>query len=449
MNRRELLRELSRAQATWVNRNTPGSGELNPTAEQEQDYLGRISEVFDRAREDARRHGRGVTAARAEAAIELLLAFNPAQRRDRRGRWSKGAGVGLSLPSVPSYPGGERDRAARDDYNKRLLDYADETSAQLRDRGRHPDELDSLIEQARESVDWAEPAEIDEFVDIVRVLLKKDFDKDPGFTAPEALSAPHVPAGPGSSGGPRPSIHADYAQRADALDASIRSGVVAQHRLAQGDVGDTRRVSLADGTEAVYKESLGDVGRWTPRDQTDAETLAASVGGAIGAPVPAVQRVNPTSVYMELAPGDVGAVKVRQWRREVDDSELSDSNIPKELLRGDDALRLGLLDVLIDNPDRHSGNWLVDQGGRLYGIDHGLAFKRSGTDEPFTDSPFAEAFLTPGGSYLREGVPMAAGELAAIRGRIEALRPQFEELDRLDWYDRVLTRLGHVERGAK
>ena len=52
MNRRELLRELSRVQATWVNRNTAGAGDVDISAEEEQDYLTRISAVFEKARED-------------------------------------------------------------------------------------------------------------------------------------------------------------------------------------------------------------------------------------------------------------------------------------------------------------------------------------------------------------------------------------------------------------
>lgn len=98
MNRRELLREMSRVQATWVNRNTPGTGDVNIAIEDEQDYLTRIAAVFERAREDARRkRGRSVTAAQASVAISMLLAgFDRDQPRDRKGRWSDREG------SVPS-----------------------------------------------------------------------------------------------------------------------------------------------------------------------------------------------------------------------------------------------------------------------------------------------------------------------------------------------------------
>ncbi len=101
MNRRELLRELSRAQATWVNRNTPGSGDINPTAEQEQDYLVRISAVIERAREEVRRKRSPVLSADAMAAtriIDALLAgFDKDQPRDSEGRWGGGA---LGVPAL-------------------------------------------------------------------------------------------------------------------------------------------------------------------------------------------------------------------------------------------------------------------------------------------------------------------------------------------------------------
>lgn len=103
MNRRELLREMSRVQATWVNRNTPGTGDVNIAVEDEQEYLTKIVAVFERAREDVRRkRGRSVTALQASAAIDALLAgFDRDQPRDRKGRWSDRE---ADLPSTPSAP---------------------------------------------------------------------------------------------------------------------------------------------------------------------------------------------------------------------------------------------------------------------------------------------------------------------------------------------------------
>lgn len=111
MNRRELLRELSRVQATWVNRNTPGSGDVNVTAEQEQDYLTRVSAVIERTREEVRRKRLpaivGSRAAVAQAVIDALMAgFDKDQPRDRKGRWSDREGNAPSAPDAPSAKSG-------------------------------------------------------------------------------------------------------------------------------------------------------------------------------------------------------------------------------------------------------------------------------------------------------------------------------------------------------
>jgi hypothetical protein len=105
VNRRELLRELSRAQATWVNRHTPGTGDVDIAVEDEQAYLTQISKVFERARADIRRkRGRDVQMA-AQAAIDAVLAgYDPNQPRDRKGRWSEREGNAPSAPSAPDKP---------------------------------------------------------------------------------------------------------------------------------------------------------------------------------------------------------------------------------------------------------------------------------------------------------------------------------------------------------
>lgn len=112
MNRRELLRELSRAQATWVNRHTPGTGDVDIAVEDEQAYLTQISKVFERARADVRRKRARDVQMAAQAAIDAVLAgydavlagYDPKQPRDRKGRWSDREGNAPSAPSKPSAP---------------------------------------------------------------------------------------------------------------------------------------------------------------------------------------------------------------------------------------------------------------------------------------------------------------------------------------------------------
>jgi hypothetical protein len=39
-------------------------------------------------------------------------------------------------------------------------------------------------------------------------------------------------------------------------------------------------------------------------------------------------------------------------------------------------------------------------------------------------------------------------DLAVVRSRLTALRPEFESLDRIDWYEQMMSRLGEVEKRA-
>lgn len=104
MNRRELLREMSRAQATWVNRHTPGTGDVDIAVEDEQAYLTQISKIFERARQQVRdKRARAAGAAAAQRAIDMVLAgFDKNQPRDRKGRWSDREGNAPSAPSAPA-----------------------------------------------------------------------------------------------------------------------------------------------------------------------------------------------------------------------------------------------------------------------------------------------------------------------------------------------------------
>jgi ADP-ribosyltransferase exoenzyme len=139
MNRRELLREMSRVQATWVNRNTPGTGDVNIAVEDEQDYLTRIAAVFERAREEVRRKRKPVTMAAQAAAVisELLLAYDPDQPRNRRGRWTKG---GAGVPTAPKASGsatstrGEPAKLDQGSFKERPGDEDEDVSARAGDR---------------------------------------------------------------------------------------------------------------------------------------------------------------------------------------------------------------------------------------------------------------------------------------------------------------------------
>ncbi|PKV84811.1 SCO1664 family protein [Streptomyces sp. TLI_146] len=98
--------------------------------------------------------------------------------------------------------------------------------------------------------------------------------------------------------------------------------------------------------------------------------------------------------------------------------------------------RLAVLDAVINNGDRKGGHLLPTEGGRLYGIDHGVTFNVDDklrtllwgwAGEPLTEE--AVGALTRLAAALAPGEPLAtrlaelitAAELDALRGRVAGL----------------------------
>ncbi len=394
----------------------------------------------------------------AMATIGLAFAFNPHQRRGPDGRWLKMPTNELkrprrakdAAPEAPQPPKtarkprakktaaaqwGDDDRPpiriedahtiwrkTRDEYNDNVLSYADT----MLDQGwpaRPPDpELKMLVQRARQTPQPQHDTE----VDVVRALLDRRFDGKIGLDRPPGAARdtplPVLPPGRRTNGGPRPAVSAPQDQRRAALDESIRSGLDSQEILGGGQMGDTRRVRLADGTEAIYKRARASIAKWSKRDQTDAEVLAASVADAIGMRAPAVLRVDDENLYMEVMPGRPGA-----WADRIQDHADTDM-----------GRRMGLLDALLANPDRHSGNWLSDEQGNISAIDHGLAFNESGTPNHLRGD-FSKPFYR-GGTW-RDGNPLSDADIGYLRGRLKSKRPEFEALGRGAWLNQALRRL--------
>lgn len=140
-----------------------------------------------------------------------------------------------------------------------------------------------------------------------------------------------------------------------------------------GTGAQVHKVTFADGTVAVRK-------RPETLEEARAEYLTARVGEAIGAPVPAVV-FDPTdesgrTVWMSYIDGVPGV----QW--------LISSRAEPLALASEDAVLLGLLDVLTLNRDRHDKNWLMADGA-IVGIDHGEAFRYDGVSLPTRNGPMA------------------------------------------------------------
>jgi hypothetical protein len=126
--------------------------------------------------------------------------------------------------------------------------------------------------------------------------------------------------------------------------------------------------------------------------------------------------------------------------------------VPGDVMGTDDGLLMGLFDTLIDNPDRHGFNWMVDDDNRIFPIDHGLSFMNvRGTPALYSAagrSPFAtEYFVSPTGS-MKENV-LSRRDVAYVRQRLAPLEAEFDRIGRSGWYRVMQMRLDAIELRAK
>lgn len=231
------------------------------------------------------------------------------------------------------------------------------------------------------------------------------------------------------------------------LQDRVEGGVVSREKLAGGQVAETSLVTLTDGSKAVLKSAKPIGPRLSAVQQQDAEELAALIIQTTGLRAPATYRSGPHELYMEFMSG-----KIAQQLPSGND------DLPEVALRDEDQFRLlGLVDQLIYNSDRHRGNWLVTDAGEIHPIDHGMAFVDRGLMPPGRGLPVITDFKEPSWQFARavEGTgrwidhDMSPADMSLVRQRLEALRPQFERLGRLAWYEDILSRLDAMAAHAK
>lgn len=245
---------------------------------------------------------------------------------------------------------------------------------------------------------------------------------------------------------------------ADRIARAVESGrVVSDDRIGGGKIGDTRLQVFDDGTRVIRKRipefidiqdelakhNLGWADYPDPKHQADAEELVPAVATALGLRAPAVHRDGDGSVAMEFVEGTTVAEQRAAGRDLPDffpDFTLAETH--------DDGPLIGLLDLLVDNRDRHDGNFLFDTDDRLVPIDHGFSFERAGAWDPgvIRDPAGASGFITP--FFDEDGAwasnPLTQRDVGVARERLAALRPQFEARGRADWHDLMMRRLDHI-----
>lgn len=218
------------------------------------------------------------------------------------------------------------------------------------------------------------------------------------------------------------------------LRAADHSGVVQEKPLVGGAMGDTKLAVFKDGTKAVVKFAARDAWGHDPVDQADAEQLAALLGRSFGAPVPPVFRRDGKTIIMGWVEGT--EPPGGGWQPP-----------SPTILDTDGARRLGLLDLMINQTDRHGKNWLIDADGNPVGIDHGLTFtelRAPGHPPTFHHEGFTRPFMSQGATLRWIDNDLTQADIAHVRAQIEALRPDFERLGRLDWHSFALKRLDAI-----
>ncbi|HUU60537.1 MAG TPA: hypothetical protein VMZ50_13435 [Phycisphaerae bacterium] len=173
---------------------------------------------------------------------------------------------------------------------------------------------------------------------------------------------------------------------------SVRASVETMRRAAQDGgksirdkrladkqgVGETYRVTFADGTMAAYKPTAG----------TAFERMKADAGGAYDGDIPeAVREVGIHALseaagfnvvpHIELGDFGGGDGHVMAWVDGKMGEEIGRDAIDNDVEKGHpDLHRIVALDLITDNSDRHGGNFIKGEDGRYYAIDNGFAFPK-------------------------------------------------------------------------
>lgn len=187
-----------------------------------------------------------------------------------------------------------------------------------------------------------------------------------------------------------------------------------------------------------------------PRDRlkgqqelVDREVFGPRIVEAVGGRGAATIRAADREVLMEYVDGPTWS-EIGGWGWEQDAAKVARF----EAIRDSDAGRMqGLADYLMGNTDRNDGNWILRGDRDIFAIDHDYAFEEQ-TGFNVWSGAFTEYLQDPASTALRSKIDLNPRDLAVIRTRLEALRPEFEAAGRKTWIDGALRRLKAVEQRA-
>lgn len=218
----------------------------------------------------------------------------------------------------------------------------------------------------------------------------------------------------------------------DMVDEIERTNLEPRMRLG-GQSGETLLFVLPDGRRIVRKRAADWGDPDEPKRSADAEQLAGAMAAVLDVRTARVYRADRETVYIEHLPGETtGSADLKG--RHIDE------------LPGDPVAitRLGLLDALSMNGDRHAGNMIEHEGGTA-GIDQGAAWALMDDDTPTLMSVGVIGDARPiyrfaeGNFGWRDSVPLTPSDVDETRRRLELLRPEFKRVGREAWLDRSLS----------
>lgn len=186
---------------------------------------------------------------------------------------------------------------------------------------------------------------------------------------------------------PKDKLDVPGAEGRKLMKAAFDGGMIEGKELTGGQMNlSIKRVTLSDGTEAVLKR---------PADMGEhrREIVSGTVANALGFPLHTVD-VGDGSFITTFSNGRTGIdylVDTGMNAFETDGQVQRRLDAAAGLLGGRE---IGVLDWLVRNRDRHSGNWIVSPAGEVAPIDHGLTFfTPDGADRDVPRSPFSVHWL--------------------------------------------------------
>lgn len=260
------------------------------------------------------------------------------------------------------------------------------------------------------------------------------------------------------------------------FEAAYRAGFTETEDLTRGNVSlSVKRVRLSDGTEAVVKSGT--------EEEIFKEAVAGQLARKLGADFNAV-AVEPDTVLMTFAPGKTanrtlldaekvlldenGGLYPREFLRYKKNGQLErppqyvfyEELEAKLVAESKGSKEIGILDFLIDNPDRHRGNWMID-GDTIRPVDHGNARLHDGSYisstgkevDRVSGSPFAAYWMGERSNKYGERTGMkprlTREEVEKVREAVESLAPLFKSQVEKEEYAGILKRFALLDKAVK